>query len=170
MVFWARFRPIYRRGFNERSEARGFIGPVSRKVWVFFARRRRDRRARIPGCHLPWPVPREASNNLKFSLSTCKPAAVWMGPVRGMARIIQELEGSFRGATGTVIKVIWGRMWDPLVGPGSNDGCSQQRKWKTPIERAITENTKGQRRCLCTRALPFSAPVRQLRKWQGPLR
>lgn len=37
------------------------------------------------------------------------------GPVRGNAKIIQELEGVFRGANWNVIKVIWGRRWDPLL-------------------------------------------------------
>ena len=36
------------------------------------------------------------------------------GPVRGNGKIIQELEGSFRGAGWNVIKVIWGSYWDSL--------------------------------------------------------
>jgi len=37
------------------------------------------------------------------------------GPVRGNGKIIQELEGSFRGAGWNVIKLIWGSYWDPLL-------------------------------------------------------
>ena len=37
------------------------------------------------------------------------------GPVRGDAKIIQELEGLFRGAGWNVIKLVWGREWDPLL-------------------------------------------------------
>ena len=37
------------------------------------------------------------------------------GPVRGNGKIIQELEGVFRGAGWNVIKVVWGRHWDPLL-------------------------------------------------------
>ncbi len=37
-----------------------------------------------------------------------------MGPVRGNGKIIQELESDFRGAGWNVIKVVWGRHWDPL--------------------------------------------------------
>jgi pyruvate dehydrogenase E1 component len=37
------------------------------------------------------------------------------GPVRGNGKIIQELEGAFRGAGWNVIKVIWGSYWDPLL-------------------------------------------------------
>ncbi len=40
------------------------------------------------------------------------------GPVRGNGKIIQELEGVFRGAGWNVIKVIWGGDWDPLLGQG----------------------------------------------------
>jgi pyruvate dehydrogenase E1 component len=37
------------------------------------------------------------------------------GPVRGNGKIIQELEGEFRGAGWNVIKLIWGSNWDPLL-------------------------------------------------------
>src|SRR5690625_4847810 len=37
------------------------------------------------------------------------------GPVRGNGQIIQELESFFRGAGWNVIKVVWGREWDPLL-------------------------------------------------------
>ena len=37
------------------------------------------------------------------------------GPVRGNSKIIQELEGSFRGSGWNVIKVIWGTYWDQLL-------------------------------------------------------
>jgi pyruvate dehydrogenase E1 component len=37
------------------------------------------------------------------------------GPVRGNGKIIQELEGTFRGAGWNVLKVIWGDRWDPLL-------------------------------------------------------
>ena len=37
------------------------------------------------------------------------------GPVRGNGKIIQELEGIFRGAGWNVIKVIWGSYWDTLL-------------------------------------------------------
>ena len=37
------------------------------------------------------------------------------GPVRGNGKIIQELEGNFRGSGWNVIKVIWGSRWDELL-------------------------------------------------------
>ncbi|WP_271912326.1 hypothetical protein, partial [Vreelandella alkaliphila] len=36
------------------------------------------------------------------------------GPVRGNSRVMDEFEGVFRGAGWNVIKVVWGRHWDPL--------------------------------------------------------
>ncbi|MCB2036975.1 MAG: pyruvate dehydrogenase (acetyl-transferring), homodimeric type, partial [Ottowia sp.] len=37
------------------------------------------------------------------------------GPVRGNGKIIQELEGEFRGSGWNVIKLLWGKGWDPLL-------------------------------------------------------
>src|SRR2546429_430311 len=42
------------------------------------------------------------------------------GPVRGNGKIIQELEGIFRGAGWNVIKTIWGSGWDPLIARDSS--------------------------------------------------
>ena len=47
------------------------------------------------------------------------------GPVRGNGKIVQELEGVFRGAGWNVIKVVWGRMWDPLF-EKDEDGVMQR--------------------------------------------
>jgi pyruvate dehydrogenase E1 component len=48
------------------------------------------------------------------------------GPVRGNGKIIQELEGVFRGAGWNVLKVIWGSYWDPLLARDKN-GLLRQR-------------------------------------------
>jgi pyruvate dehydrogenase E1 component len=48
------------------------------------------------------------------------------GPVRGNGKIIQELEGVFRGADWDVLKVVWGRKWDPLLAKDES-GLLQQR-------------------------------------------
>ena len=50
--------------------------------------------------------------------------------MRGNGKIIQELEGSFRGAGWNVIKVVWGRMWDPLFAQ-DDAGLMQQRMNET---------------------------------------
>jgi pyruvate dehydrogenase E1 component len=56
------------------------------------------------------------------------------GPVRGNGKIIQELEGYFRGAGWNVIKVVWGRHWDPLF---ANDG-------KGLMQRAMDATVDGE--------------------------
>ncbi|MFC3092724.1 pyruvate dehydrogenase (acetyl-transferring), homodimeric type [Alteromonas sediminis] len=56
---------------------------------------------------------REGLDNLTFVIN-CNLQRL-DGPVRGNGKIIQELEGTFRGAGWEVIKVIWGRYWDALL-------------------------------------------------------
>src|SRR3989304_9150210 len=58
-------------------------------------------------------APSEQIDNLIFVI-TCNLQRL-DGPVRGNGKIIQELEGAFRGAGWNVIKVIWGSYWDPLL-------------------------------------------------------
>jgi pyruvate dehydrogenase E1 component len=53
------------------------------------------------------------------------------GPVRGNGKIIQELEATFRGAGWNVIKVIWGRDWDPLLAKDT-DGVLVNKMNSTP--------------------------------------
>jgi pyruvate dehydrogenase E1 component len=53
------------------------------------------------------------------------------GPVRGNGKIIQELEAVFRGAGWNVIKVIWGRDWDPLLAKDT-DGVLVNKMNTTP--------------------------------------
>src|SRR3989338_6943353 len=50
------------------------------------------------------------------------------GPVRGNGKIIQELESLFRGAGWNVIKVIWGRDWDPLLAKDEKGYLAERMK------------------------------------------
>ena len=45
----------------------------------------------------------------------CFESPVWGRPVRGNGKIVQELEGDFRGAGWNVIKLLWGKGWDELL-------------------------------------------------------
>jgi pyruvate dehydrogenase E1 component len=81
-----------------------------RKVWALPGRRR-DGRARVAG--RDHAGRREKLDNLVFVIN-CNLQRL-DGPVRGNGKIIQELEGAFRGAGWNVIKVIWGGDWDPLL-------------------------------------------------------
>ena len=70
------------------------------------------------------------------------------GPVRGNGKIIQELEGLFRGAGWNVIKVIWGREWDELLARDS-DGVLVEKMnttagWRVPEVRDLARaSTSG---------------------------
>src|SRR5205085_2074638 len=63
------------------------------------------------------------------------------GPVRGNGKIIQELEGIFRGAGWNVIKVIWGDSWDPLLAK-DKDGLLVKRLGEVVEGRNTTHNQK----------------------------
>ncbi len=72
---------------------------------------------------------REELDNLTFVIN-CNLQRL-DGPVRGNGKIIQELEATFRGASWNVIKVIWGRDWDPLLAKDT-DGVLVNKMNTTP--------------------------------------
>src|SRR5690625_1256335 len=75
------------------------------------SRRWRNGRAGVAGCHF---AGRARASRQPRLCGQLQPARL-DGPVRGNGKIIQELEGFFRGAGWNVIKVIWGSYWDPLL-------------------------------------------------------
>jgi pyruvate dehydrogenase E1 component len=81
--------------------------------------RRRDRRAESLGAI--GMAGREKLDNLIFVIN-CNLQRL-DGPVRGNGKIIQELEGEFRGAGWNVIKLIWGTHWDPLLARDKKGIC-----------------------------------------------
>jgi len=112
---------IYQARFMKYLEHRGFIEPGKQKVWCFVGDGETDEPETLGAISL---AGREKLDNLIFVIN-CNLQRL-DGPVRGNGKIIQELEGSFRGADWNVIKVIWGRMWDPLFAKDDN-GLLQQR-------------------------------------------
>jgi pyruvate dehydrogenase E1 component len=112
---------IYQARFMKYLEHRGFIEPGKQKVWCFVGDGETDEPESLGAISL---AGREKLDNLIFVVN-CNLQRL-DGPVRGNGKIIQELEGSFRGADWNVIKVIWGRMWDPLLAR-DHDGLLQQR-------------------------------------------
>ncbi|HDZ57074.1 MAG TPA: pyruvate dehydrogenase (acetyl-transferring), homodimeric type [Pseudomonas xinjiangensis] len=112
---------IYQARFMKYLEHRGFIEPGKQKVWCFIGDGETDEPESLGAISL---AGREKLDNLIFIVN-CNLQRL-DGPVRGNGKIIQELEGSFRGADWNVIKVIWGRMWDPLFAK-DDDGLLQQR-------------------------------------------
>ena len=83
------------------------------------------------------------------------------GPVRGNGKIIQELEGIFRGAGWNVIKVIWGSGWDPLI---ARDTTGLLRKRMEECGRRRVPGLQVQERRLCARAFLRQVPG-TARRW-----
>lgn len=100
---------IYQARFMKYLHDRGIINAEGRKVWVFTGDGEMDEPESRGAIAL---AAREELDNLIFVIN-CNLQRL-DGPVRGNSKIIQELEGDFRGAGWNVIKVIWGSYWDPL--------------------------------------------------------
>jgi len=112
---------IYQARFMKYLESRGFIEAGTRKVWCFLGDGECDEPESLGAISL---AGREKLDNLIFVIN-CNLQRL-DGPVRGNGKIIQELEGVFRGAKWNVLKVIWGRLWDPLLAR-DKDGLLQRR-------------------------------------------
>ena len=101
---------IYQARFMKYLHERGLVDTTGRKVWVFLGDGETDEPESLGAISL---AAREELDNLIFVVN-CNLQRL-DGPVRGNGKIIQELEGGFRGAGWNVIKVIWGDGWDPLL-------------------------------------------------------
>ena len=91
-------------------EGRGLMPKSDRKVWCFMGDGETDEPESLGAISL---AGREQLDNLVFVIN-CNLQRL-DGPVRGNGKIIQELEGVFRGAGWNVVKVVWGSYWDPLL-------------------------------------------------------
>jgi len=100
---------IYMARYLRYLEARGLAPTANRKVWAFCGDGEMDEPESLGAIGL---AAREKLDNLIFVVN-CNLQRL-DGPVRGNGKIIQELEGEFRGAGWNVIKLIWGSYWDPL--------------------------------------------------------
>ena len=94
---------IYQARYMKYLINRGLIKDEGRKVWAFLGDGEMDEPESMGAIGL---AAREKLDNLIFVVN-CNLQRL-DGPVRGNGKIIQELEGSFRGAGWNVIKVIWG--------------------------------------------------------------
>jgi pyruvate dehydrogenase E1 component len=101
---------IYQARFNRYLHARGIKDTTDQRVWAFLGDGEMDEPESISGIVL---AAREKLDNLTFVVNANLQRLD--GPVRGNGKVIQELESLFRGAGWNVIKVIWGRTWDPLL-------------------------------------------------------
>jgi pyruvate dehydrogenase E1 component len=101
---------IYQARFLKYLHSRGLADTTGRKVWAFLGDGETDEPESLGAISL---ASRERLDNLVFVVN-CNLQRL-DGPVRGNGKIIQELEGVFRGAGWNVIKAIWGSSWDPLI-------------------------------------------------------
>ena len=101
---------IYQAQFMKYLEARGLMPKSDRKVWCFLGDGECDEPESLGAISV---AGRERLDNLVFVIN-CNLQRL-DGPVRGNGKIIQELEGVFRGADWNVIKLVWGSYWDPLL-------------------------------------------------------
>jgi pyruvate dehydrogenase E1 component len=101
---------IYQARFMKYLQDRGLATTEGRKVWAFMGDGEMDEPESMGAISM---AARENLDNLVFVVN-CNLQRL-DGPVRGNGKIIQELESDFRGAGWNVIKVVWGRHWDPLL-------------------------------------------------------
>jgi len=116
---------IYQAHVMKYLDSRGLVEMGDRKVWAFVGDGECDEPESLGALTL---AGREKLDNLIFVVN-CNLQRL-DGPVRGNGKIIQELEGSFRGSGWNVIKVVWGRLWDPLFAQDDH-GLLQQRMNET---------------------------------------
>ena len=106
---------IYQARFMRYMIDRGFMEETGRKVFVYTGDGEMDEPESLGALTL---ASRENLDNLIFVVN-CNLQRL-DGPVRGNSKVIQELEGAFRGAGWNVIKVIWGTQWDELFQKDAN--------------------------------------------------
>ncbi|MDO9476853.1 MAG: pyruvate dehydrogenase (acetyl-transferring), homodimeric type, partial [Pseudohongiella sp.] len=112
---------IYQAHVMKYLSSRGLLDQGDRKVWAFLGDGEMDEPESTGAIG---KAGREKLDNLIFVIN-CNLQRL-DGPVRGNGKIIQELEGIFRGAGWNVIKVVWGRHWDALL-QNDKDGLLQAR-------------------------------------------
>jgi len=112
---------IYHAHVMKYLDNRELVKQGDRQIWAFLGDGECDEPETLGAISL---AAREGLGNLNFVIN-CNLQRL-DGPVRGNGKIIQELEGIFRGAGWNVIKVVWGRHWDAILAKDT-DGLLQAR-------------------------------------------
>ena len=116
---------IYQARFNRYLTDRGILDLEGKRVWAFLGDGECDEPETLGAITL---ASREQLDNLTFVIN-CNLQRL-DGPVRGNGKIIQELEGAFRGAGWNVVKVVWSGEWDPLFA-ADDSGLLARRHMET---------------------------------------
>ncbi|WP_027328919.1 pyruvate dehydrogenase (acetyl-transferring), homodimeric type [Marinimicrobium agarilyticum] len=101
---------IYQAHVMRYLDQRGLVEKGGRKIWAFLGDGECDEPESLGAISL---AGREKLDNLIFVIN-CNLQRL-DGPVRGNGKVVQELEGAFRGAGWNVVKVLWGGQWDKLL-------------------------------------------------------
>ncbi|QGN47480.1 pyruvate dehydrogenase (acetyl-transferring), homodimeric type [Micromonospora sp. WMMC415] len=101
---------IYQARFNRYLHHRGIKDTSDQHVWAYLGDGEMDEPETLGAIGV---AAREELDNLTFVIN-CNLQRL-DGPVRGNGKVMQELEAFFRGAGWNVVKVVWGREWDPLL-------------------------------------------------------
>ena len=117
---------VYQAMTNKYLANRGIKDVADSQVWAFLGDGEMDE---VESRGQLQVAANEGLDNLTFVIN-CNLQRL-DGPVRGNGKIIQELESFFRGAGWNVIKVIWGREWDELLGR-DDDGALRNLMNVTP--------------------------------------
>ncbi|MBX3441015.1 MAG: pyruvate dehydrogenase (acetyl-transferring), homodimeric type [Planctomyces sp.] len=112
---------LYHARFLRYMQHRGLLDTSKSKVWAFLGDGEIDEPESLGAITL---ASREHLDNLVWVIN-CNLQRL-DGPVRGNGKIIQELEGAFRGAGWNCIKVVWGRDWDPILARDSEGKLVQR--------------------------------------------
>ncbi len=127
---------IYQARFNRYLQNRGITDTSDQHVWAFLGDGEMAEPESLGAIRI---AAREELDNLTWVIN-CNLQQL-DGPVTGNGKIIQELEANFRGAGWNVIKVVWGREWDPLLARDV-DGVLVNRMNTTPDGQFQTYSTE----------------------------
>jgi pyruvate dehydrogenase E1 component len=144
---------IYQARFMRYLENRGIIAPTERKVWAFVGDGETDEPESMGSLTL---ASREKLDNLIFVVN-CNLQRL-DGPVRGNAKIINELEAAFRGAGWNVIKVDLGiRIGTKLLARDKTRHCCSSA-WKNAVDGEY-QSVQGERAALISVERVLSASI-----------
>ncbi|MFJ8024757.1 pyruvate dehydrogenase (acetyl-transferring), homodimeric type [Streptomyces sp. NPDC096311] len=127
---------VYQARFNRYLHDRGIKDTSGSRVWAFLGDGEMDEPESTAALAL---AAREGLDNVTFVVN-CNLQRL-DGPVRSGSKIVQELEGRFRGAGWNVVKSLWGEAWDTVL-RHDTDGSLVRRLGEVPDAQMQTYATR----------------------------